>query len=154
MDTCIIQTPLYYKQLVWSQKCQKSYVPYLYNTDTSVKWTLGSVPLVSVLKRFDCSSFLFWSLRETVPDKGKPWFMYEAYQHIIKVQVEYLIRIGVDPALKVKIPFFTQNVVISICIAEKCLHDHSLSLMSLLAGLLQWGPLSHFFTQKHSIMHV
>ena len=102
MDTCIIQTPLYYKQLVWSQKCQKSYVPYLYNTDTSVKWTLGSVPLVSVLKRFDCSSFLFWSLCETVPDKGKPWFMYEAYQHIIKVQVEYLIRIGVDPALKVK----------------------------------------------------
>ena len=74
---------------------------------------------------------------ETVPDKGKPWFMYEAYQHIIKVQVEYLIRIGVDPALKVKIPFFTQNVVISICIAEKCLPDHSLSLMSLLAGLLQ-----------------
>ena len=23
--------------------------------DTSVKWTLGSVPLVSVLKRFDCT---------------------------------------------------------------------------------------------------
>ena len=40
--------------------------------------------------------------------------MYEGYQHIIKVQVEYLIRIGVDPALKVKIPFFTQNVVINI----------------------------------------
>ena len=32
----------------------KSYIPYLYNTDTSVKQTLGSVPLVSILKRFDC----------------------------------------------------------------------------------------------------
>ena len=50
----MIWTPLYYEQFVWSQKCQKSYIPYLYNTDTSVKWTLGSVPLVSVLKRFDC----------------------------------------------------------------------------------------------------
>ena len=48
-----LRTPLYYGQFVWSQKCQKSYVPYLYNTDTSVKRTLGSVPLVSVLKRFD-----------------------------------------------------------------------------------------------------
>ena len=32
----------------------KSYIPNLYNTDTSVKRTLGSVPLVVVLKRFDC----------------------------------------------------------------------------------------------------
>ena len=46
--------PLYYGEFVWSQKYQKSYIPYLYNTDTSVKRTLGSVPLVSVLKRFDC----------------------------------------------------------------------------------------------------
>ena len=46
--------PLYCGQFVWSQKCQTSYIPYLYNTDTSVKRTLGSVPLVSVLKRFDC----------------------------------------------------------------------------------------------------
>ena len=33
---------------------QKSYIPYLYNTDTFVKQTVGSVPLLSVLKRFDC----------------------------------------------------------------------------------------------------
>ena len=39
----------------------------------------------------------------TVPDKGKPWFLYEAFQHIIKVQVEYLIKLGVDPALKVRV---------------------------------------------------
>ena len=52
-DTSIIRTPLYYGQFVWSQRCQKSYIPYLYNTDTSVKRTLGSVPLVSVLNRFD-----------------------------------------------------------------------------------------------------
>ena len=49
-----------YTIFVWSQKCQKSCIPYLYNTDTSVKRTLGSVPLVSVLKRFDCNlSFSF-----------------------------------------------------------------------------------------------
>ena len=49
-----LRTPLYYGQFVWAQKCQKSYISYLYNTDTSARWTLGSVPLVSVLKRFDC----------------------------------------------------------------------------------------------------
>ena len=49
-----LRRPLYYRQFVWSQKCQKSYISYLYNTDTSARWTLGSVPLVSVLKRFDC----------------------------------------------------------------------------------------------------
>ena len=48
-----LRTPLCYGRFVWSQKCQKSYIHYLYNTDTSVKRTLGSVPLVSVLKRFD-----------------------------------------------------------------------------------------------------
>ena len=49
MDTSLLQTV----RLV--QKSQKSHIPYLYNKDTSVKWTLGSVPLVSVLKRFDCT---------------------------------------------------------------------------------------------------
>ena len=58
LSTCIqsnlsLRTPLYYGQFVWSQKCQKSYIPYLYNTYTSVKPTIGSVPLV--LKRFDCN---------------------------------------------------------------------------------------------------
>ena len=38
------------------RKCQKSYIPYLCNTDTFiVKRTLGSVPLVSILKKFDCT---------------------------------------------------------------------------------------------------
>ena len=36
------------------RNAKKSHIPYLYNTDTSVKRTLGSVPLVSVLKSFDC----------------------------------------------------------------------------------------------------
>ena len=49
-----LRTPLYYGQFVWSQKCQKSYIPYLYNTNTSVKRTLSAVPFVSVLRRFDC----------------------------------------------------------------------------------------------------
>ena len=48
-----LRTPLYYGQFIWSQKSQKLYIPYLYNTDTSVKRTLGSVSLVTVLKRFD-----------------------------------------------------------------------------------------------------
>ena len=47
-DTYIVRTPLYHRQFVWSQKCQKSYIPYLFNTYTSVNWTLGSVPLASV----------------------------------------------------------------------------------------------------------
>ena len=49
-----LRTPLYYGQFGWSQKCQNLYIPYsVYNTDTSVKRRLGSVPLASVLKRFD-----------------------------------------------------------------------------------------------------
>ena len=52
-----LRTPLYYGQFVWSQERQKSYILYLYNTDTSVKRTLGFVPLVSLLKRFDCTHF-------------------------------------------------------------------------------------------------
>ena len=70
MDTSIIRKPLYYGQFVWSQKCQKSYIPYLYNTDTSVNWTLGSVPLVPVLKWFDCMKFLHSFLRRHFA--GKP----------------------------------------------------------------------------------
>ena len=46
----------YYGQFFWSQKSQKSYIPFLYNTETSVKRTLVSVPLVSVLKSFDCNT--------------------------------------------------------------------------------------------------
>ena len=33
----MIRTPLCYGQFVWSQKCQESYIPHLYNTDTCVK---------------------------------------------------------------------------------------------------------------------
>ena len=55
--TSIIRTPLHNGQFVLSQKSQKSCIPYLYNTDTSVKRTIGSVSLVSILKRFDCSVF-------------------------------------------------------------------------------------------------
>ena len=31
-----LRTPLNYRQFVWSQNCQKSHIPYHYNTDTSV----------------------------------------------------------------------------------------------------------------------
>ena len=48
MANLSLRTPLYYGQFVLSQKCQKSYIPYLYNTDTSVKRTIGFVPLMSV----------------------------------------------------------------------------------------------------------
>ena len=60
-----LRTPLYYGQFVWSQKCQKSYIPYLYNTETSVKRTLSSVILVSVLKRFDCTNLYVASVNTT-----------------------------------------------------------------------------------------
>ena len=50
--------------------------------------------------------FLFFFLKSkiiTLPvaDKGKPWFMYEAYQLVMKAQVEFLIGRGVNPTLKV-----------------------------------------------------
>ena len=54
MDASLLRTDHF-----WSQKCQKLYIPYLYNMDTSVNRTLGSVPLVSVLKRFNCISINF-----------------------------------------------------------------------------------------------
>ena len=83
-----LRTPLCCGQFVWSQKYQKSYIPYLCNTDTSVKRTLGSVPLVSVLNRFHCSenknlrnlwitlisfckSLSFKNSRNTLPQKSK-----------------------------------------------------------------------------------
>ena len=34
-------------------------------------------------------------------DKGKPWVMCEAYQFVIKAQVDALIKLGVNPKLKV-----------------------------------------------------
>ena len=36
-------------------------------------------------------------------DCGKPWFTLEAFQILIKAQIEFLIKIGVDPAVKVEI---------------------------------------------------
>ena len=53
-----IRTPLYYGQFVWSQKCQKSYIPYLYNTDTSVKRTLGALSIQQKF-RFEISELNF-----------------------------------------------------------------------------------------------
>ena len=66
LSSPIIWTPLYYGQFVWSQKCQKSYIPYLYNTDTSVKRTLGSVPLLSVLQGFDCTSYVALGIEKVI----------------------------------------------------------------------------------------
>ena len=77
MDTSIIRTPLYYGQFVLSQKCQKSYIPYLYNTATSVKRTLSSVPLVSVLKRFDCSKKICIFRKELTYDFGQKFLDYK-----------------------------------------------------------------------------
>lgn len=34
-------------------------------------------------------------------DCGKPWFTVEGFQVLLKAQVEYLIKIGVDTKLKV-----------------------------------------------------
>ena len=93
-ETSIIRTPLYYGQFVWSEKCQKSYIPYPYNTDKSVNRTIGSVPLVSVLKRFDCSRPLWnvnsegggggvYSERPSVVGGGGEWIFSEMTHGII-----------------------------------------------------------------------
>ena len=66
-----LRTPLYYGQFVWSQRCQKSYIPCLYNTDISVKRTTGSVPLVSILRRFDCNLFNHFLTVFTLATPGK-----------------------------------------------------------------------------------
>ena len=76
-DTSIIRTPLYYGQFVLSQKCQKSYIPYLYNTATSVKRTLSSVPLVSILKRFDCSKKICIFRKDLTYDFGQKFLDYK-----------------------------------------------------------------------------
>ena len=36
-------------------------------------------------------------------DYGKPWFTLEGFQVVIKAQVEFLMKIGIDPAIKVVI---------------------------------------------------
>lgn len=59
--------------------------------------------LFSSLKH--CICFSLENVYGTVADKGKPWFMYEAFQHIMKAQVEFLIGLGVNPALKVPCEF-------------------------------------------------
>ena len=66
-----LRTPLYYGQFVWSQRCQKSYIPYHYNTDMSVKRTIDSVPLVSVLRRFDCNLSNYFLTVFTLATPGK-----------------------------------------------------------------------------------
>ena len=72
-----LRTPLYYGQFVWSLKCQKSYIPYLYNTETSIKRTIGSVPLVSVLKRFD---YTFQMTSDLIHAIGKSRFGFQISQ--------------------------------------------------------------------------
>ena len=56
-DTSIIRTPLYYGQFTWSPRDRNPYKAYLSKTDTSITRTLIPVPLVSVIKRFDCTQF-------------------------------------------------------------------------------------------------
>ena len=87
-----LRTPLYYGQFVWSQKCQKSYISYLYNTDTSARWTLGSVPLVSVLKRFDC----MW--KATKLQSLLSWYVVFPPLFLKKGQVNYLNSKGIKAA--------------------------------------------------------
>ena len=56
-ETSTIREPLYCRQFAWSQRNQIPYKFYLYNTDKSIIRTLSLVPSVSVLKRFDCTTF-------------------------------------------------------------------------------------------------
>ena len=58
------------------------------NTDTSVKWTLGSVPLVSVLKRFDCKkTFKFATILRLHSAQSSLESLSKTKEHVIKIQV-------------------------------------------------------------------
>lgn len=57
-DISIIQAPLCWQQFTCTQRKQISHNLYIYNTDTSMKWTFSSGPLVSVLEKFDCIIYL------------------------------------------------------------------------------------------------
>ena len=70
--------------------------------------------LFSSLKH--CICFPLENVCGTVADKGKPWFMYEAFQHIMKAQVEFLIGLGVNPALKVPCEFLLIIIIIVLCL--------------------------------------
>ena len=65
---------------------------YLYNMDTSARWTLGSVPLVSVLKRFDC----IW--KATKLQSLLSWYVVFPPLFLKKGQVNYLNSKGIKAA--------------------------------------------------------
>ena len=58
-----LRIPLYYGQFTWSLRDWDTYKAYFSKTDTSIIRTLISVPLVSVIKRFDCLC-AFWNTRK------------------------------------------------------------------------------------------
>ena len=45
-------------------------------------------------------------------DYGKPWFTLEGFQVVIKAQVEFLMKIGIDPAIKVVIYAYAMGMVL------------------------------------------
>ena len=63
-----------------------------YNMDTSARWTLGSVPLVSVLKRFDC----IW--KATKLQSLLSWYVVFPPLFLKKGQVNYLNSKGIKAA--------------------------------------------------------
>ena len=76
--TSIIQTPLYYGQFIWSLREQNPYkactCSSLKHTSTIIR-TLTPVPLVSVIKRFDCIADTYKQLIYVMiilPVKRKP----------------------------------------------------------------------------------
>lgn len=54
MDKYKMRTPSHYVQITRSERNKNSYKLYLCNMDTFIIPTLSPVPLVSILKRFDC----------------------------------------------------------------------------------------------------
>ena len=59
-----------------------SYIAYLYNMDTSVKWTLGSVPLVSVLIRIDCIRIIHFYCFPFIPTITSAFLLFSLQHHI------------------------------------------------------------------------
>ena len=58
MDTSIVRPSLYYREFTWSLTGWNPYKAYFFKKDTSTLRTVIPVPLVSVIKRFDCTCIL------------------------------------------------------------------------------------------------
>ena len=63
----------------------------LYNADNYVKWRLGSVPLVSLLKRFDCTYLITLTTVLTIEEYKDMFKTFCHFARCIALVLEYVI---------------------------------------------------------------